>query len=294
MSELLQMLDLTQTITDVPNATAWIGTPQTIPNDRVYGGLQLAQAIVAAGKTVPEDQQILTLQADFVGGVPTDRPLTWIVEKVAMTPKSSAVRSSIVTEEGAQLFTALTRWGQVRTDLPSHKPTPPLTTIASHGQFPSLHERFEDDERVPLWWRMSRPVNAHPLSTPPFVAPVEQGATQSALLQAAGDVPNDPVIHAALVGYATDMSILEPAFRATGAVRHAPDSRILTMTHSLTFHQVPDWRTALHFDTKLVSLSHGRALGSGELFDLEGEHLVSASQVGFVKLGGFTLGSHGE
>lgn len=286
MAQLLQMLEMTQTVTERPNATAWIGTPQTEPRDRVFGGLQLAQAIVAAGNTVPETQELLTLQADFLQGVPTDSLLTWIVEDVASTPNASARRSSIINDDGNQLFTALTRWSTLRADLPSHKPTQPLTSVASPDDLPSLHDRFHDDDRIPLWWRMNRPINPHPVSAPPYVSHVEQGDTQSTLLRPAGEVPNDPVIQAALVGYATDMSILEPAFRATGAMRHAPDSRILTMTHALTFHQIPDWSTWLHFDAKLEALSHGRAFGSGEVFSPAGEHLVSASQVGFVKLGG--------
>lgn len=289
MSELLALLNLTQTATDAPDTTAWIGTPQTVPNDRVYGGLQLAQAIVAAGKTVPEDQTILTLQADFIGGVPTDGPLTWHVENVADTPTFSTRRSSIIVN-GRQLFTALTRWGQTRSDLPSYRQATPQPILESPEELASLHDLFKDDERIPLWWRITRPVNAHPVAAPPYVTPVEPSTAQSTMLHPTGDVPADPVIQAALAGYATDMSILEPAFRATGALRHAPDSRILTLTHALTFHELPTWDTWLQFDAQLEALSNGRALGTGELFDLDGRHLVSASQVGFVKFGALPSG----
>lgn len=286
MSELLEFLDLKPAATELPETSAWIGTPQTVPSDRVYGGLQLAQAIVAAGKTVPADQSILTLQADFIGGVPTDGPLTWHVEHVADTPTFSTRRSSIMVN-GRELFTALTRWGQTRSDLPSYSHTTPQPVTVSPEELPSLYDRYHDDDRIPLWWRITRPVNAHPVAEPPYVTPVEQGTTQTTMLHPTGQVPADPVIQAALAGYATDMSILEPAFRASGALRHAPKSRILTLTHALTFHQMPTWDSWLQFDAYLESLSNGRALGTGELFDLDGTHLVSASQVGFVKFGAF-------
>lgn len=289
MSELLELLELTQTQSDAPDTTAWIGTPQTIPSDRVYGGLQLAQAIVAAGKTVPKDQTILTLQADFIGGVPTDGPLTWHVENVADTPTFSTRRSSIMVN-GRQLFTALTRWGQTRSDLPSYREAKPATTVDSPEELPSLRDRYQHDERIPLWWQITRPIDAHPVSAPPYVTPVEHGTKQSTMLYPTGKVPADPVIQAALAGYATDMSILEPAFRASGALRHAPNSRILTLTHTLTFHEIPTWDTWLQFDAQLEALSNGRALGNGRLFDRDGRHLVSASQVGFVKFGTLVSG----
>jgi|SRR5690625_287448 len=284
MSELLGLLEMTQTETDTPNTTAWIGAPQTVPSDRVYGGLQLAQGIVAAGKTVPKDQTLLTLQADFIGGVPTDGPLTWHVENVADTPTFSTRRSSIMVG-GQQLFTALTRWGQTRSDLPSYRDATPQVHVESPEDLPSLRDRFHDEERIPAWWRIVRPINAHPVTAPPYVTPVEHGTSQSTMLHPTGDVPADPIIQAALAGYATDMSILEPAFRATGAVRHAPGSRILTLTHTLTFHEIPTWDAWLQFDAQLEALSHGRALGHGQLFDRRGKLLVSASQVGFVKFG---------
>lgn len=284
MPDLIELLELTQTDFDAPDTTAWLGTPQTTPSDRVYGGLQLAQAIVAAGNTVPKDQSILTLQADFIGGVPTDGPLTWHVENIADTPTFSTRRSSIIVG-GKQLFTALTRWGKTRSDLPSYHDAQPAVRVESPEELPSLFDRFQGDERIPLWWRMTRPVNAYPVSAPQYLEPAEPGTSQSTMLHATGEVPADPVIQAALVGYGTDMSILEPAFRATGGLRHVPGSRILTLTHSLTFHKIPSWDSWLQFDAQLDSLSNGRALGTGHLFDRNGQHLVSASQVGFVKFG---------
>lgn len=285
LADLLRMLELQPGPAAANSRTStWIGEPQTVPHDRVYGGLQLAQAIVAAGKTVPDEQALLTLQADFIGGVPTDRPLEWHVEEVAETATFSTRRSIIVGENGQPLFSAVTRWGLPRTDLPTYMPTRPLAILKAPEELPSLEESFGGDERVPLWWRMNRPINAHPGSPPPFLTSTEHSDTQSTMLYPTGTVPADPVIRAALAGYVTDMSILEPVFRSTGAVRHVPSSRALTLTHALTFHEVPMWDDWMQFDARIESLMHGRALTHGQLYDLAGRHLVSASQVGFVKL----------
>src|SRR5699024_2679500 len=140
-----------------------------------------------------------------------------------------------------ELFSAITRWGLTRTDLPTYMPGRPLPLDTTPDQLASLAERFGGDERVPLWWRTPRPIDAFPASTPPFVAPTPPSDSQTTMLHATDTVPADAVIRAALAGYVTDMSILEPAFRATGAIRHQPPSRILTLTHTLTFHDLPTW-----------------------------------------------------
>ena len=115
------------------------------------------------------------------------------------------------------------------------------------------------------------------------MTPTEHSDTQSTMPYPTGSVPADPVIRAALAGYVTDMSILEPVFRSTGAVRHVPTSRALTLTHTLTFHEIPTWDDWTQFDARIESLMHGRALSHGQLYDIEGRHLVSAIQVGLVK-----------
>jgi acyl-CoA thioesterase II len=285
MASLLTLLDMEEIPTDRDRTTVWLGEPQKVPEDRVFGGLQLAQAVVAAGRTTPDDQVLATLQADFIAGVPTGSRLRWEVDHVSDAPAFSTRRSTLVGGEGQELFTALTRWARVRHDLPSHLPSRPMQQSAPREDLPDLQERFGHDERIPLWWRIDRPVNVHHSTTPPYVEPSDVSDEQTSWLRASGDVPADPVVQAAVAAYATDMSILEPAFRATGTVRHAPGSRILSLTHTLTLHDIPDMGGCLRFDASLEALSHGRALGHGRLYDHTGRHLASTSQVGLVKFG---------
>jgi acyl-CoA thioesterase-2 len=70
LEQLLELLAL-EPQPGAPDAGLFLGPPQQHPADRVFGGLQLAQAVVAAGRTVPAEHGALSLQADFVAGVPT-------------------------------------------------------------------------------------------------------------------------------------------------------------------------------------------------------------------------------
>lgn len=281
LSDLLGLLDL-QRVESSGRTVTWRGDPQPHPEDRVFGGLLLAHALVAAGRSAPADQRAVSLQADFVRGVPTEEPMRWRVDMIADGDTLSTRRSTLVGRDGSELFSATTRWATPREDLPSHSPavpakTPPPETLED------LETRFGRDSRIPAWWRMPRPVRFRHVEPPPYVSPEPSANQQSVHISTAGPLPDDPVVRAAVAAYVTDMSLLEPAFRALGAARHAPGSRILSLTHTLTFHRQPDLSTWHQFDCRVEAIAGGRALGTGELFDPDGRHVLSAGQLGFVK-----------
>ncbi|WP_110180357.1 acyl-CoA thioesterase [Nocardioides solisilvae] len=260
-----------------------VGQPQQHPEDRVFGGLLLAQAVVAAGRSVPAHHRPFTLQADFVAGVPTDEPLRWRVDHVSEAASLTTRRTTLVAPDGSERFTALSRWGSVRDDLADHRPAAARAAPAPE-ELPGLPERFGDDERIPRWWRAERPVHFRHTEAPPYVETTARQDHQSAWLRTTSALPDDPVVHAAVVAYVTDMSILEGAFRALGSRRHAPGSRILSLTHTLAWHAHPDLSSWHQFDSEVRAVAHGRTQGEGRIFDRDGHHVVTAGQVGLVRL----------
>jgi acyl-CoA thioesterase-2 len=261
------------------------GRSQRQPDDRVFGGLLLAQALVAAGRTVSPSFRPLSLQAEFLAGVPVGPCLHWEAEPLVLGKGMSALRSTLRSASGTPLFTATSRWGTLREDLPSHSVQEPRA-VPRPEDLPDLHERFGSGTGIPLWWRMRRPLAFRHVETPAYGEPVHPRQDhQSAWVRARGVVPEDGVLRAALVAYASDMSLVEPVFRACGSARHRPGSRILSLTHTMVLHDVPDLSHWHQFDVRAHRMSHGRALGLGEFFDAAGRHVASVSQLAAVKLG---------
>lgn len=293
LGELLDLLDLDEPVTGAAGPRrVFCGRPQREPADRVFGGLLLAQALTAAGRTTPRAHRPLSLQAEFLQGVPTTAPLRWEVDPLAESPSMSVRRVTLRSAgpgddsgpaAGAELFTAISRWGLVRDDLSFYADTTPLP-VPRPETLPDLEERFAGDERVPAWWRLRRPVQFRHTEPPPYTAPVMPARnTQSVWLRARGELPDDPVVRAAVLAYVTDMSILESAFRAVSSTRHGARSRLLSLSHTLAFHEPADLSTWHQFDSACRTVAHGRALGVGEIFDDTGRHLASATQLGLVK-----------
>jgi acyl-CoA thioesterase II len=283
LPDLMGLFELVGTGDPRSRVSTWIGRPQPHPADRVFGGLLLAQSLVAAGRTAAPEQRVVSLQADFVAGVPTSGPLRWEVERVSDSSSLCTRRSRLVDDAGDELFGAVSRWARIREDQPSHSSAWPAEA-PDPEDLPDLVDRFDGDERIPPWWRMARPVHLRHVVEPPYLAPSGEGDRQTTFLRAPAPLPEDHVLRAALVAYVSDMSVLEPAFAALGAARHAPGARILSLTHALTFHAESDLGGWHQFDCRVESVARGRAHGTGELFDASGSHVATAAQVGLIKV----------
>lgn len=256
---------------------------QPEPADRVFGGLLLAQAIAAGGVGADTGMLPLSLQAEFLAGVPVTESVTWLVEDLGSVPAMRSVRASVLGAGGAPLFTAHIRYSSVREHLPSYSLTPRRPVPGPDG-LPDLPARYGHDERIPRWWRMPRPVEFRHVEPPSYVTPVTPPSADQTIWWRAPAVDGaDPVLAAAVTAYASDMSVIEPVFRQSGSARHRGRSRILSLTHSIAFHHptpLGDW---LQMDCQVHALAHGRARGTAEMFGPDG-HLASLSQLALVKM----------
>lgn len=282
LGQLWEMLTLTDEGSD-EGGHIWSAPDQPVPDDRVFGGLLLAQAVVAAGQDLPDGFTPVTMHADFLAGVPADGRNTWRVTVLGEAASLVSRRATLHAEDGTPLFSATVRLGRDRTDLPSYESVRPREVIGPESLI-DLSVRYAGDERIPLWWRIRRPVDLRHVEVPTFLEPApERQVEQSLWWRARGEVVGDPLRTAAVIAYVSDMSLVEPAFRRTGTSRHVPGSRILSLTHSVVYHSLPDLTDWLQMDVAVPTLAHGRGQGFGEVF-AGGRHIASLAQLALVKL----------
>ena len=281
MPDLLRLTCLDDAAAQV---STWVGHPQNLPEGRSFGGLLLAQALLAAGRTVPKGQQVVSQQSDFIAAVPTDRPLRWEVTRLGESPSLSTRHSRLVDAAGATLFASTTRWAVDRDDLPSYDvvrrmPAPDPESLAE------LHDHFSHIPQVPAWWRARRPVNVRHVAPPSYTESRSGTDEQTVFFRSLEPLPaDDPTLHAAVAAYVSDMCLVEPAFSALGEARHAPGGLILSLTHTLTFHRPLDISDWTQCDCRVRIVAHGRAEGRSDLFGADGQLAVSASQLALVRM----------
>ncbi|WP_130012038.1 acyl-CoA thioesterase [Serinicoccus sediminis] len=267
------------------------GRSQPMPHGRVFGGQVLAQCLVAAGRTVapvedgsdaePLDRPIHSMHGYFLRAGDANRPLRFLVERMRDGRSFSARRVHAV-QDGRILMSIIMSFQEVSEGLEHQIPMPPAPdpdTLRSDRQILEQvpHPVAQETAR-------RRPVELRHVD-PLLLGPGEPGASeQSVWLRIARELPEDPLLHAAILAYASDYTLLEPILRRHGIGWGDPRLRPASLDHSMWFHRparVDDW---VLYTQSSPSAQSGRGLGTGHMFAADGTLLATVGQEGMVRL----------
>jgi acyl-CoA thioesterase-2 len=103
-------------------------------------------------------------------------------------------------------------------------------------------------------------------------------------MRAIGRLPDNPLLHSAVLAYASDYSLLEPVLRRHGLTWGNPRLRMASLDHSMWFHRpvrADDW---ILYAQHSPSATSGRGLGMGHMFTRDGRLVATTAQEGMVRL----------
>jgi len=179
--------------------------------DRLYGGLIAAQTLRAAGSTVPAEQHAQSLKVDFLRLGAPDVDLVLEVERVRDT-RRAATRLVRAVQNGKLVASATAAFqvpepgiehGRASVSAPD-----PLDLPTRHE---SLLARFGDT--LPANAGAVWPIDIRHIDRTPWAAP-DSGASSEPRnrmwLRAAGRLADDPLLHACVLAYASDLTMFEP------------------------------------------------------------------------------------
>ena len=250
---------------------------------RVFGGQVAAQALVAAGRTVDPSRTVHSLHGYFVRAGEESAPITYRVENIR-DGRSFSVRRSVAEQDGRTIFFMSASFHRAEPgldhadEMPAGLPGPDdLPTMAERlAPFPKLLEE---------WNRMPRAIDVRYLSGAGFVSPGERPVEefQRAWLRVDGRLPDDPLIHACALTYASDMSLLDAVLSTHGEVWGPGGVIGASLDHALWFHRpfrADEW---FLYDSASPSAGRARGLASGRMFTRDGRHIASAVQEGLLR-----------
>ena len=108
---------------------------------------------------------------------------------------------------------------------------------------------------------------------------------QRVWLRADGALPDDPVLHACVVTYASDMTLLDTTVLPLGWSWDSPNLQMASLDHAMWFHRpfrADEW---LLYDQTSFSTGAARGLAGGAIFTRDGRLAVTVVQEGLVRLG---------
>jgi acyl-CoA thioesterase II len=278
LKELLDLLDLEQIEMNI-----FRGRSPAERQQRVFGGQVAGQALVAAGRTVPEDRHVHSLHAYFIRPGDPSVPLVYTVDRVR-DGRSFTTRRVSAVQHGKVIFT-LSASFQVAEDGLSHQTSMP--EVPGPETLPTFHERMEKifgPQDNDFFHR--RPVDLRhvtPLTWEAARDPALSGPESKVWLRVDGELPDDPLLHVCLMTYASDMTLLD-----TVLLNHARawgDKKTMgaSLDHAMWFHRpfrADEW---LLYAQDTPNAAGARGLARGQVFTREGELVVSVVQEGLIR-----------
>ncbi|QGN56872.1 acyl-CoA thioesterase II [Nostocoides sp. HKS02] len=268
-------------------ATVFLGRTQKMPHGRVFGGQVLAQCIMAAGRTMADvddgdgPRRIHSLHGYFMRPGDDTKPIRFAVERMR-DGNSFSTRRVHAIQDGMPILSMITSFQEEAGGLDHQDPMP---EVPGPDQLPSLSDQFDGIDHPGARHLTNRPVELRHVEGNLFVGAGEElVARQSVWMKAIGELPDDPLVHAAVLAYASDYTLLEPVLRRHGLVWTDRRLRPASLDHAMWFHRplrADEW---ILYDQESPSASGGRGLGLGRMFSADGTLVATVAQEGMVRL----------
>jgi len=252
-------------------------------SQRVLGGQVAGQALVAAGRTVDDDKHVHSLHAYFLRPGDPTVPILYEVDRIR-DGRSFTTRRVVAVQHGKAIFNLAASF---HIDEPGPEHQLPMPDVPDPESLPTFRERMEPyKDMLGDWYERDRPLDSrHITRTPLERAPDEPLPPRQQLwFKTNGELPDDPLLHACIVAYESDFTLLDTALLPIG-IRSWNDGTTMmaSLDHAMWFHRpfrADDW---LLYDQDSPSAYGARGFARGEIFTRDGRLVVSVIQEGLIR-----------
>ena len=243
----------------------WVGESPAYAWGRIFGGLVVAQALLAAVRTVSPAHAVHSLHGYFIlGGDPTE-PVRYEVDRLR-NGRSFTTRQVVARQSGGAIFNLSCSFQRhepgVETQTagyPADAPPPPVAAVTREGSGIDRHEvpQLAGVPRSLVWARYPLPLG------------------------------EEPHLHACALAYLSDTNAMDAiaASHPNGNPGDDWDETYMSasLDHAIWFHQparADDW---LLFDLDGHGIVRTRGLSTGRVFTAAGLHVATIAQEGLIR-----------
>lgn len=219
-------------------------------DEPLFGGQVAAQALLAAGGSVPEGRTPHSLHGYFLRPGDSREPVVFSVER-DRDGRSFSARRVVARQDGAVVLNLSASFAEPVDDAPDETPLPAPAVGASL-----------------------------PVSRPPRLIAFEQRLTDQPTnswptqvwLRCTEALPEDPLLHAAVLAYLSDI------YTGHGSLASAADKHQPTLDHAMWFHRPARADRWVLMDLQSRAVTQGRGLYTGALWTEDGVLAASLAQ----------------
>jgi len=246
---------------------------------RVFGGQVASQALVAAARTVDQGH-VHSLHAYFLRPGDPTHPILYDVDRIR-DGRSFTTRRVVAIQHGQAIFNLQASFHHEEPGLEYQLPMP---DVPAPEELPGFKERMAPYRaQLGRWYDHPRAIDQRYVGPSPFERQGMYEQRQQVWLRADGELPEDPVLHACLVTYASDLSLLDSTLVPHGISWFDASVQMASLDHAMWFHRpfrADEW---LLYDQETVSTSRARGLARGSIFSRDGRMVVSVVQEGLIR-----------
>jgi acyl-CoA thioesterase II len=281
MQELLSILDLEKL-----EHNLYRGRSPKLDWQRVFGGQTIAQALVAAQRTVTPDRHVHSLHGYFMRPGDTKVPIIYEVDRIR-DGGSFTTRRVVAIQHGHAIFSLEASFQGDEQGLEHQVPMPldvpaPDTLMTQQ----ELIGKFGDavPEGIRRYWQRDRPIDMKPVMLEHYTSREKLAPEQKIWIRTAGPVPADRAMQAAVLAYLSDMTLLDTSTFAHGRAVFDPDIQAASLDHAMWFHRphrLDDW---ILYTQDSPSSQGSRGFTRGALYGQDGTLIASVAQEGLIRL----------
>lgn len=275
VERLLDVLDL-----DVSRARTtediFTGASHPMPSGRIYGGQVLAQSLIAAERTLPEDRAVHSMHGYFLRPGDAAQGITIAVDRIH-DGRSFSTRRSQAYQNGVPIFSMIASFQDDDPGVEHEEPMP--------DGIPAPEDLAPDEERVhglpdgTARMLSERAADIRHIDSPLYLPSGDARVPrQGVWMRMRAPLPDDPRLHRAALAYLSDMTIQESILRAHGVYWAMPGLKVASLDHAMWWHRaarVDEW---LLYVQESPNARGGRGLATGRIYSREGELVANVAQ----------------
>jgi acyl-CoA thioesterase II len=275
---LLAVLDIDRVADDL-----FIGTHPSKNPMRTFGGQLMSQSFVASSRTLTRHElPPSALTVHFINGGDTAKDIEFHVVRLR-DERRFANRRVDAVQDGVLLSSAMISYMSGGAGL-EHAVDPPQ--VPEPHTLPPLGELLRGyEEVVPHFVNALQPIEWRYTNDPAWVMrhKGDRLAYNRVWIKALGAMPDDPVLHTAMMVYSSDTTVLDSVITTHGLSWGYDRIFAASANHSVWFHRQVRFDDWVLYSTSSPAAADSRGLGAGHMFDRSGQILATVMQEGLLK-----------
>ena len=275
VEQLLEVLDLDSTQARTTE-DIFTGSSHPMPTGRIYGGQVLAQSLIAAERTLPEDRAVHSMHGYFLRPGDAGKGITIAVDRIH-DGRSFSTRRSQAYQNGVPIFSMIASFQDDDPGVEHAEPMP--AGVPDPETLPPDEATVEGLPGGTARMLSDRAADIRHVGRPLFLpGDGERESRQAVWMRMRAPLPDDPRLHRAALAYLSDMTIQESILRGHGLFWALPGLKVASLDHAMWWHRparVDDW---LLYVQESPNARGGRGLATGRIYTREGELVANVAQ----------------